>query len=351
MKRFGSLFLAATLVLLLLWQLPWINSFLRSKQEAAAFVIYSTLNNDFMISQTIDGKRTHRDTAGNSYLQNQVDSLVPFFYARQLLKDERFPDTIKGVAVTYRDAQHESFVWKSSPRDINAPQIGIYQLMESASKRVQLETPPDVFRITSQGIEFIDAESNQLDEAKSAAFTEVMRKKGFAFPATYLSGNPTVKKDYDQGYLLLDSKQELYHLKQVVGRPFFRKIELPEGVQLKKAFITEHRNQRTIGYASDMNNSFYVIELPTYAVKQVQIESFDPEKEGLMIYGNQMDWTLKRMSSEKVTYYAIDARDYSLLKQYEEVYPAPDFVSSLLGAIGIRFTSPMDRFVYPRMGH
>ncbi|MGL4520258.1 MAG: DUF4857 domain-containing protein [Phocaeicola sp.] len=351
MKRFSSLFLVAIGVLLLLWQLPWIYSFLHSKQETPAFVIYSTLNEDFIFSSTLDGQRIHQDTQGERYSQHEVDSLVPFFYARQLLKDERFPDSIKGVATTYREAQQESFVWRSSPRDINTPQIGLYQLMESASKRVQLETPSDVFRITHQGIEFIDAASNQLDEAKSNAFTEVMKKKGFAFPATYLSGNPTVKKDYDQGYLILDSQQQLFHLKQVVGRAFVRKIELPQGIQLKNTFITEHRNQRTIGYASDSNNQFYVIELPSYAVKQLQIPSFNPEKEGLMIYGNQMDWTLKLMNSKKVTYYAINAYDYSLIKQYEEAYPEPNWLSKLFGAISLRFTSPMDKFVYPRIGN
>ena len=116
-------------------------------------------------------------------------------------------------------------------------------------------------------------------------------------------------------------------------------------------FIDIESNQRSIGYVSDSNNRFYVVELPSYAVKQIQIPSFTPEKEGLMIYANQMDWTLKLMNSEKVVYYAIDAHDYSLIKQYEEVYAATDIISKLLESISISFTSSLDKFVYPRLGN
>lgn len=48
--------------------------------------------------------------------------------------------------------------------------------------RIDLEPATDVFRITGEGIEFVDMETNTIDQKKSAAFTKVLRDKGFSFP-------------------------------------------------------------------------------------------------------------------------------------------------------------------------
>ena len=49
------------------------------------------------------------------------------------MSDERFPDTINGIAVTPKIVQTENFNFRSVPTDINAPSIGLYPLLESMS--------------------------------------------------------------------------------------------------------------------------------------------------------------------------------------------------------------------------
>ena len=352
MNKFSSILLIVVLVILVAWQLPWCFSFLSSKKGNSSFVLYSTLNNDFMASSNEDGKRVIKDTKGNIYTQHELDSLLPFFYGRQLLKDERFPDTIKGIPVNFRDSQHESFFWRTTPREINTPQIGLYQLLESASQRVQLESPTDVFRFNNQGIEFIDAETNTVNVNKSNSFTDMLTKKEFAFPAIYYSGVPSVKKEYDEGCLLIDSNNQLFHMKQMVGRPYVRKIDLPDGVTPKHVFITEHRNRKSIGYVVDTEGRFYVVGLPGYGFKQVEIPAFNPERMSMMIYANPFDWTIKVGTTEGASCYAVDAEDFSLLGQYSEEYEESfsDKVGTFLSSNGLRFTSPLDKFVKPRFG-
>ncbi|RXE61133.1 DUF4857 domain-containing protein, partial [Muribaculaceae bacterium Isolate-001 (NCI)] len=131
------------------------------------------------------------DRAGNHYTQEETDSILPLFYVRQLMADERFPDSIMGVAVTPREVQHTNFNFRISAPDINTSAVPLYPLLESMSKRVELKMPDDVFRITPTGIEFIVMESNSVDEAKSRRFTEALTKKSFRFPARYVAGNPT----------------------------------------------------------------------------------------------------------------------------------------------------------------
>lgn len=342
MRRFSTILLYVTIAFLLLWQLPWCYNFFAVKPDKTPFTLYSFVINDFAQIGQEDGKGTvRRDLAGNIYTEAAFDSILPMFYFRQLMSDERFPDTIKGIAVTPKLVQTENFNFRSTPSDINAPSIGLYPLLESMSGRVDLKMPDDVFRITSKGIDFIDMATNSINPEKSLLFTEAMRKKGFHFPATEIAGNPVMKKEYDEGYLLLDANRRLFHLKQVKGRPYVRAIALPEGLSLKHLYLTEFRNRKTLAFMTDVDNAFYVLNNRTYEVVKTGVPTFNPETDALTIVGNMFDWTVRVTTPDSDNYYALNADDYSLIKSLEnksDVHYMP----------GITFTSYADKYVMPR---
>lgn len=280
--------------------------------------------------------------SGVQYTQEQVDSLLPFFYMRQLMADERFPDTINGVGFTPREAQMAAFSFRSNPMDINVVKIPLYPLLESKSGRVDLVMPDDVFRGTDSGIEFIQSKTNTIDERKGRMFTDMMLKKGFAFPIRYISGNPTARKEYDEGYLLLDSNGKLFHLKQTVGRPYVRHIELPGDVKAKYLFITEFKDRKTLGFITDEDNRLYVLNNGNYDLVKTGVERFNPETDALSIFGNLFDWTVCVKRHDGSCYYALDAKDYSLIRSL--------FIPGEGGNIfGLHFTSPSDKYVKPRL--
>lgn len=341
MKRLSQLFLYVTIALLLLWQLPWCYAFFTTGSSSAPFAIYSEKLGDFVLMENEEGKgMVRRDLSGTVYTQEQVDSLLPFFYVRQLVTDERFPDTIEGIPVTPREVQLTNFTFRISPKDINAVIVPLYPLLESKSKRVDLEMPDDVFRMTNTGIEFIKMSSNTVDERKSQHYTEALKKKGFVFPACRIAGNPTTRKEYDEGYLLLDKERKLFHLKQVVGRPFVRAVPLPEGVRPEHLFITEFRNRRTLGFFTDTEHRFYVLDAK-YGVTQTELPSYHPEKESMSLFGNMLSWTVTVKGENKAVSYALDAADYSLLKSV-------DFPVKNSTIPGLHFTSSYDKWVKPR---
>lgn len=343
MKRFSTLLLYVTIAFLLLWQLPWCYNFFVVKPEKTPFTLYSSVINDFVQMGQEEGKgMVRRDLAGNTYSEATFDSILPTFYFRQLMSDERFPDSINGVAVTPKIVQTENFNFRSVPSDINAPSIGLYSLLESMSGRVDLKMPDDVFRITAQGIEFIDMASNSVNTEKSLQFTEAMTKKGFHFPAIKIAGNPTVKKEYDEGYLLLDANRQLFHLKQVKGRPYVRAIALPEGLTLDQLYLTEFRNKKTLALMTDVNNAFYVLKSRTYDIVKTGLPAFNPQTDALTIIGNMFDWTVRVTTADADNYYALNADDYSLIKKLENQ-------SSVHSMPGITFTSYTDKYVMPRL--
>jgi hypothetical protein len=342
MIRFSKIFFYITIALLLLWQLPWCYAFFAAKPSKVPFTLYSSISGDFISMGQVEGKgMVRRNRSGQVYTQEQTDSLLPFFYVRQLVSDERFPDTIMGVAVTPRKVQQTNFSFRSNASDINAAKVALYPLLESMSGRVDLEMPGDVFRMTSKRIEFVRMKTNDVDKAKSSLFTEALLKKGFRFPVRRIAGNPTVRKDYDEGYLMLDSDGKLFHLKQVKGRPYVRAIALPEGLNIKYLFITEFSNRKTLGFLTDTENRFYVLNNKSYEVVKTGISSYNPATDGITIFGNLIDWTVCVSTAETVDYYALDANDYSLINSFS----LKDEVADIRG---LHFTSSDDKFVKPR---
>lgn len=169
-----------------------------------------------------------------------------------------------------------------------------------------------------------------------------MTRKGFRFPALAVAGNPSTRKEYDEGYLLLDASRQLFHLKQVKGRPYVRAIDLPEGVQPEHLFVTEFPSRRTLGFLTDTENGFHVLSKPSYEIVRVGIPGWNPESESLTVIGNMFDWTVRVTGAGADRYYAVDAgREYRLIDSMvygSERTPLP----------GLVFTSYDDGYVKPR---
>ena len=138
MTRFSRIFFGLLVAVLLVWQLPWGVNYLTVKSEGTPFTLYSEVLGDFAMIRRGGKELEYLDRRGNRYGQRQFDSLLPLFYARQLVADGRFPDSIAGRAVSPREAQAATFVFRSTPQDVNTPVSGIRFLLESMSGRVDL---------------------------------------------------------------------------------------------------------------------------------------------------------------------------------------------------------------------
>lgn len=342
MTRFAKLFFWFLAAVLLLWQLPWAIGYLTAKPANTPFTLYSEVLGDFVMIRYQDKEAEYLDRRGMSYSRREFDSLLPLFYARQLVADNRFPDSVAGRPVTLHEVQQAAFIFRSTPKEVNAPSSGIHFLLESMSGRVDLTMPSDAFRLTERGIEFIDMASNRIDSAKSARFTATMLRKGVRFPVREIAGNPTARKEYDEGYVLLDADGRLFHLKMVQERPYVRAVELPEGVRLRHLFITEFRSRRMLALMTDERNRLHALLMPGYRVRPVEGVAFDPARESMTIIGTLLNWTLCVADDDTERYYAVSADDLSLLDTMRRTVPWRHIP-------GLSFTSPADRYVRPRL--
>lgn len=351
MIRYSKLFFIFILILLGLWLLPRFYRFMTDRPDAIPFTLYSPVAGDFaFLDFSRDKGTTYRDRGGHVYTERQFDSLLPFFYYRQLVSDGRLPDSLGGAALTPRQIGLSNFIFRLSAADLNAKTPALYPLLEAMSGRVNLQMPPDVFRLNRR-IEFIDMESQRVDEEKSERFTQAMLNKGFRFPASCIGGNPTVKKDYDNGYFLTDSLHRLFHLKQLRGRPFFRPVPLPEGVEARHLLVREYAARKFHAFLTDQYNRFWVIDMPDYRFHLLPAGEYNPLKHDVQIVGNMLDWTISIGREDGVHLYAIHAGDYSLIDtmSYKNQENPAEQAGRWLFPCELRFTSYSDRFVCPRL--
>ena len=217
--------------------------------------------------------------------------------------------------------------------------------------RVDFKSPTDVFRITGDGIEFVDMATNTLDRAKSDAFTRVMKDKGFAFPARVIAGNASTRKDYDNGYFIVDNDFKVYHLKQMRGRPFVRRTDIPAELGIRHIFVTEYADHRLFGFLVDKDNRFYALEAEDYSLHELPVGTFAPAREGMMIIGDMFYWTVTVQAPESERLVAVNARDYSRADEYVPRSAAQTWErrAEYLFPFSLSFTSPLDGYVKPRL--
>ena len=351
MTRYGKIFLYFLSIAALAWILPWLYSFATPHTQSAPFTLLSEVDDQFLSNAPSGDKGlTMIDQDGKTYTKSEIDSMLPTLYFRQLIADSRMPDSLRGLPMTPKDIQTGNFMFRSSPSDINNRPVGLYPLLESMSGRVDLEMPSDVFRITDRGIEFIDMATNTVNKEKSRLFTEAMEKKGFAFPAVEINGNPTTRKEYDNGYLLIDSAGKVFRLMMVKERPFVRETGIDPALGMRHASVTEFRSKRYFGFLTDGNHNLYALD-KDYNLVKLPVERFDPETESLMIIANMFNWTIRIDGDSEVRWYGIDSDDHSLIRdrQMEFAPGTARKIAEYIFPFSLSFTSYNDKYAYPRL--
>ena len=338
-------------IIVLAWLLPALYELVFPRTDKTPFVVYSCLDSTFIKFETSNKQVRYIDFRGQEFTKSQADSLLPLFAFRQLVAEGRLPDSLYGVALTPKLIQQNTFHFKTSPKQLNKPAVGLYTLLESASGRVDLTLPPDVFRLTRDGLEFIDCETNKVNKAKSLSFSRELTKHGFTFPVQLIWGNSTTRKDYDNGFLLTDAHNRLFQLKMIKGTPFVREMTTDNLNGWKQVFTVEPANRQLIGLAVSNDNKLYVVTSEGKTVL-VGIDAYDPQEMQITIVGDLFHWTITEYTATDSRYYAVDARTFkqvacTVIPDHER--PLAQRIERILLPVRLRFTSWQTQLVKPNI--
>lgn len=281
-------------------------------------VLYSCVENDFLIQRTGD-KIVREDTRGNTYTREEYEERLPLFFMRQLMISGTMKDTINGVAMDVHEINMNRTFFNYQPTDLNTPDPGLWPLFESESGRANLEMPEDFFRITWR-LEFINAKGNQISEEKSRKFSAALYNRGFEFPALMVAGIPTTRKSCDEGYFILDSHHQLFHLKMIKGEPYVKKAELPGEIRFSHIACVDFKDKKFYAYLFDNKGDIYILTQDEYELVKLPVGNFHPEKEELRIYGDIFHYNVIIGGNGFVRDVVLD-KEYRKITEFNETWP------------------------------
>jgi hypothetical protein len=281
------------------------------------FAQYSPLLEDFVVLKSTPQGLLYYDTKGNHYSRSEADSLLPLASARQLIFEGRFPDSLRGIKIEPEDIRINNLMIRISPTDINQQQVALYPLLESQSGRVRLEMPGSFFRIADR-MEFINCKDNTLDEELSVKFSNALLKEGFRFPATLISGNPTTRKPFDEGYFIIDFNNHLYHLKMVKGEPFVRLVNVPVELKIEHILVQEMNLREFYALLITSDSRLFIVGYDHYQLTEIPVASYDWNHTDVRIFGDLFYRNVMSYNTDGLTCQVSD-RNYQLLDQYQEI--------------------------------
>jgi len=366
-------------VIVAAWLLPALYDLVFPRTDRMPFVVYSCLDSTFIRFESTGKQVRYVDFRGQEFTKAEADSLLPLFAFRQLVAEGRLPDSLFGVELTPKKIQQNAFHFKTSPKQLNKPAVGLYTMLESASGRVDLQLPPDVFRLTKDGLEFIDCETNTVNKAKSLSFSRELAKHGFTFPVQLIWGNGSTRKDYDNGFLLTDSGNRLFQLKMVKGAPWVREIRSQNSEvrdqnsevrdqhgsadrqKFIQLFTIEPANRALVGLVVDDAHQLYAVRTNGELAQIGKCENeemskleYDPQTMQITIVGDLMHWTITLYTENDSRYYAVDAQTFEQVAC--EIVPDPELhtsqrVRKWLLPVRLHFTSWQTQLIRPNINN
>ncbi len=301
------------------------------------YLSYSHVLGSIGIMDYSDKTTPLTDKYGNKYTTAEADSLMPLSNFRQLMMDGRMPDSIAGQEATMRNIASRQIVVRHTPSDGMSTQPPLHLLYENMPKRVGIELPTDMIRLSGE-LTFIDCATLRTNGNKSDIFTRALQKSGFVFPVRASWSNDSPRKRYDEGIFCSDARGELYHLKMVNGRPFVRHVPMPTGFVLADVSIAEPSDKSFYAIAYSTNGCMGLIAQDENSESGYSVSLFDLAPVNLLtdritFSGNLVSWTLTVVNETGVSAWAFDRQTLAPLDTLTLVAPQPTTLESACAAL------------------
>ncbi|MFP4064355.1 MAG: DUF4857 domain-containing protein [Bacteroidales bacterium] len=288
---------------------------------SAPNVVYSRILDDFMMVQREDGVLIRKDASGNVYTRDEFEERLPMLFFRQLYASGDMPDTIKGVEMDHATLSQYSSNFTFRPAELNTPQPPLWPLLEAESGRVTLYLPEDFFRLDEQ-IEFIVAETNEVDRKKSKKFNDALIKEGFRFPARLIGGLPTAKKNKEEGYFIKDDAGDLFHLMQKKDKPYVARIDIPDEINIIHIKCVDKVTGEYYAFLFTDNDEVFLLMQDGYHLQKLPVDNYDRHIHRLRVREDLLNKTIAVIGDDHLDVVVVNY-DYEVVNRYEDHWDPP----------------------------
>jgi len=317
--KLSRLFILLVVIFVASITLPHLYKISFGNRIVTPMINYSPVTEDFLISEYGTKKFFWKDRHSNTYSHSEADKLMPLANYRVLLGKGIMPDSIQGVKIDIDTLRINNLFTRLRPKNIDAPRIDMFPLFESKPPRFKLTMPTNYFGVNDR-MEFIDAESNKVEEQLTESFTNALTEIDFAFPGKKFFGNPTTRKAFDEGYFIIDALGKLFHIKKIHGQPFCKNIHLPDAFRVRHMIVYENALREFYGVIVNENNEIFLLLYDQYKLQKLPIDSYDALNDQLIFRGNIFYRQVNIVKDRKIKTFVMD-RKYDTVAFYEDDIP------------------------------
>ncbi len=316
LSRYALIILA---VMIMSIYLPRLFHIIFDKKMGKTQLFFSPVIKKFVFREMVgEGHRfVTQDEDGNDYDRMTFETLIPFIYYKNMDLWGKLPLIIDGHTFDKETIKKNRQVFELKPRMIadRSPRIQVFPLLESQPGVTRLRFPEDAFRMTDR-MEFINVDTNTVDEGLTRQFTNAMREAGFTFPARLTAGRVSILKSFDEGFFIVDANGNVYHIKRAKGQPVVVKTPIPANLGIRNIKVTENRKKEIYGTLLTENDEPYLITYNNYRLIKLPLLNYNPDTMDLKLLINPLYRTAVYSDSLTIRAVAMNS-DYRPIARYE----------------------------------
>ena len=259
----------------------------------------------------------YRDADGTWYSRVEFEKRLPFIYYKNMELWGLLPIESGGRSFDAPTIKRNRQVLQLTPGEINGhhPETPLWPLIESNPGQARLVFPEDRFRMTAEAMEFINADTNAVDQALTTLFTRSLQGQGFLFPARSVNGKFTILKPFDEGVFLVDRNYQVFHVKRMDGRPLVVKTGVDPALATRHIKISENRRRQSYGLLLAGDGRLFLLTYDNYRLIPLPVERYDPDRMDFKLLINPLYLTAVWSDDKAINAVAMDTA-YRPLDRY-----------------------------------
>lgn len=322
MHNFFKYSILTFMVLVFSFFIPKGYDLIFTKNTGKTYLFYSPVLKKFIYREmTGEGhKFITRDEDGKKLTRVEYESAIPFIYYKNMEIWGKLPINIDGEKYDKRfiKGNRQVFQIKASNFSDKHSRVQIYPLLESKPDRARLSFPENSFQFSNKEMVFINSDFNEKDIELTDLFTNALKENNFKFPAKNIFGKVSILKPFDEGYFVIDSKNELFHVKKVNGKPFIKntKIEIDSGI--KYIQMNENKKREFYGLLVTNSDDVYFISYDNYSLIKIPSDGYRSDSMDIKILMNPVNNTII-FSDDSYIYGIATDKNFKAFKKYKKL--------------------------------
>ncbi len=331
MRQLAILALGTLTILVAAVYLPMLYEKIFFERIEKTHLLYSPVTRRFIYKEKIVGpipeaalkksedhhvEIAYRDADGTYYTRMDFEKNLPFIYYKNMELWGLMPLTFGDRSFDKTTIKKNRQVLEIKPGEINdrRPLTPLWPLLESNPGQARLVFPVDRFRMTTDAMQFINADTNTIDSELTESFTRALKEKGFTFPARSVNGKFTILKPFDEGVFLVDAGYRVFHLKRRNDKPVVVLTPIDPALKARHIKIAENRRREYYGLLLAADDSLHLLTYDNYRLIRLPLEDYDPDRMDFKLLINPLYRTAVWSDDAIIRAVAMD-RDYRPLER------------------------------------